>query len=638
MSDFIYSNKVEKKGVLANLIKSIYSEDYPQVLEFQGVWGSIAISRNPYEGFQVYESTKHICAVIGGPVLFFRDNLFLHNGGQTEGSRAILERWQKGEICWHEDLSGPFVVLIIDKQSLEVFFITDLMSYVPVYMYQVEGSLMLATHLNVLAEASNQEADIDFVSKIDFILHGIVTFPYTVYRQLNQIPPSSVHSILWQSHTVLSEFYWVPIEKEICKPIDQVACDLRSELEEYVSRVIEGAPQVAQFISGGEDSRVISALLPKKLERHAFIFLDAMNREGVRAQKAAQIYGAEFNLFTRSPTHYLDILPAAADLIGDGAEYFHAHSLVLAKRAKLRDYPAVIGGFCSDSLLKAACIEQKVYTKKLPFLPQIKKDKSLRGDPVNSTIFKEELLDELKRRRHKRLESIKKYRSDSAEEWFELWPSSMNDASPNVHVNRRLFRSYEPFMANGVVKIVSEIPQKWKLNRRLFHKVAQVYLRDSKWLFHSDGRLPYFSWRINSFIQFVVWGYQQISKRIGLDKTHQGSWGEWEMLFKSGEFQKRVASYDEGKAMMAAVFKDENIAIYELFKSSELGLNQRINLLHTLYSNHKAMKKIEAEILLEQPFRVSQLSLSQSNMQMSPSQHSYSRVGKLQSEIERDLL
>lgn len=597
MSDFIYSNQKLKKGELTKDIHSIYHENFPEIQEFRGEWGTLAISRNLYNGFQIYENSMHICVVVGGPVLFFRDNGFLNNGPETEGTIAIYERWITGEICWDEDLSGPFIVFILNKQSAEIFCVTDLMSYIPVFTYQTEKTLMLSTHLNALAQASNQQFNMDLVSKADFILHGIVTFPYTVYRDINQIPPSSIHFTKSPSHSLKSEYYWVPTEMKKSMPIGDAAENLRAALKSYVNNITDGMPHIAQFISGGEDSRVISALLPKELNRQAFIFLDSMNREGVRAKKAAAAYGAEFNLYTRNKTHYLDILPAAADMVGDGAEYFHAHSLKLANKAKLEEYPAVFGGFCSDSLLKAACIVQPRLMSRFPFMPQIKRKGLLRGDPVDNSIFRKELLQELRKRREVRLDFIKKYRNESAEEWFELWPSSMNDASPNVHVNRRLFRSYEPFMANGVVKISAAVPQKWKLNRRIFHKMAKPYFKQTKWLFHSDGRLPYFPWYINSGIQLAVWGYQQTTSRMGLDKKYQGSWGEWNLFLKNGEFQKKIDQYGDGAKVMTMAFTESDIN--KVFKSNELALIQRINLLHTLYSNQKSMATIEEELLNE---------------------------------------
>src|SRR5699024_10278447 len=93
--------------------------EVPLVDEFHGRWGSLAISRNLYNGFQVLETTQHICVVIGGPVLCFQENSFLIQNSETAGTEAIYNRWLEGNIKWDQDLSGPFVVLIIFKNNSE---------------------------------------------------------------------------------------------------------------------------------------------------------------------------------------------------------------------------------------------------------------------------------------------------------------------------------------------------------------------------------------------------------------------------------------------------------------------------------------------------------------------------------------
>ncbi|WKA57756.1 asparagine synthase-related protein [Planococcus shenhongbingii] len=597
MSDFIYSNQMTEAGVLKKEIHLIYHEDFPEVKEYHGNWGSLAVSRNLYNGFNEYEDSDYLCVVIGGPVLYFRDNLFLNEDPSTEGTKAIFNRWKKGEMCWDEDLSGPFNILIINKKTSEIFCITDIMSFIPVFVYQNTSTLMLSTHSDALARAANQHLNVDVVAKVDFILSGVVTYPYTVYQHLFQIAPASIHFKKPATTLLKSESYWIPAECSNKLSIDKAAEDLREALEVYVAKVTKGMPNIAQFISGGEDSRLLSGLLPNQSKREAFIYLNSMNREGIRAKKTADAYGVQFNLFTREKTHYLEILPAAADMIGDGAEYIHAHTLKFYKKSNLLKFRAVFGGFYSDSLLKGDCIVKPKVIGRLPFMPQMKRRNHSRGDQIISSVFSKQILQEVAKRRTEHLNFVRSFREKTAEEWFELWPSSMNYAIPNLHVNRRLFRSYEPFMANHVVKISAMASQKWMLNRRLFHKTAKPYFKKTKWLFHSDGRLPYFPWYINSFIQFWVWGYQQISTKIGLVKEYQGPWGEWDLLFESEEVKKYIEKYSNGSIVMDDVFimKDLN----KVFKSNELTVTQKINLLQTLYSNQKISELVEEDLVKE---------------------------------------
>lgn len=588
MSDFVYSGNKTAIGKLTESIQSIYKEDIPRVQEYHGDWGSLGVSENLYNGFRPFEDDTYICIVTGGPVLYFQDNLFLNNGGNNEGSKAILQRWMDKRIKWDEDLSGPFVIFIINKKTAIITCVTDLMSFIPVYAFQHSGEHIISTHVDVLGSVSGQLHAQDIVSKVDFILHGIITYPYTAYRRITQLQPSSVHSTESEKNQLSSNSYWLPQESLVYTSISEAAKDLRDSMEDYVSRITEGMPIIAQFISGGEDSRAISGLLPQKIKRDAFIFLDSFNREGRRAQKAAAAYDSNFIVSTRSDTHYMDILPAGADLVGTGAEYVHAHTLKFSKSCGLVAYPAVFGGLYSDDILKGNSISKIFESLKLPFLPEVKSWQRAREKRINKNLFNDEVLEELTRRRTAHLNLVRSFRKFSAEEWFELWPSSMNWVLPTHHANRRLFRSYEPFMGNGVVKVSAAVPQRWRLNRRLFLAATKPYLRQTKWLFHSDGRLPYFPWYLNNFIQFWVWSYQQAVTRSGLVKGFQGPWGDWDTIMKSREYQKLIELYGKGIWEMRFAFEEKNFR--NIFKSKKLTRMQRINLLQTMYSNQKIME------------------------------------------------
>ncbi|MFS0674966.1 asparagine synthase-related protein [Ornithinibacillus sp. 179-J 7C1 HS] len=581
MSDFLFSNKQVENGKLTKDIQAIYDKNPPFVQEYHGEWGSLATSRNIYRAFQPLETENHLVVVIGGPVLTFQSNDFLTiQENSTKGTKAIYDRWLEQSIKWDEDLDGPYVVLIIDKINGELLCVTDIMAYIPVFHYQNEEGCFLGTHIDALAVAAGQTDNPDLVSHVDFILHSVVTFPYTAYKGIFQLAPSSEHVV--KEADLQSTPYWSPEEKNPYTSLKEAAKDIDKALTTYVDRITEGMDTIGQFISGGEDSRLLSALLPKKAKREAFIFLDNLNREGKVAEKAADAYGANLKLATRDKLHYLDILPACVNMVGNGAQYFHAHTFGFHESCHLNDFEAVFGGLFSDALLKGARIKKVRGTKRFPFLPQIKNTSYSAGAEIRKPEFNKEILEKLTKRRQLHLEKVKQFRDDSADEWFEMWPVSMNMNIPNLHVNRRLFRSYEPFMTNDIVKISAAVPQEWKLNRKLFHKASKRRLRPTKWLAHSDGRLPYFPWYINSVIQFCYFVYEKIGRKAGFVKGNQGPWGEWDVVMNSKEWQESVKKYATGADGLSEVFMSSDIKL--LFEKSSLNYVQRINLLQTLYS------------------------------------------------------
>lgn len=585
MSDFVYSRVPQEPGSLSASLRAIYHEDPPETAEYHGRWGSLAVSRNVYDGFQPYETGDHICIVLGGPVLYFEGAERLTRQG-TAGTRAVLERWIQGRLRLDADLSGPYLLFIVDKNTAEITVVTDMMSFIPCYSYSQKGEIYLSSHVDVLAGASGQGHAIDQTSIVDFILHGIVTYPYTVYQDVRQIQPASIHTLSLHSSQLHSQAYWTPEEKMQYASVRQAASALRKSLQRYMNAATRDLCHAALFISAGEDSRLISALLPPEIQRDAYIFLDHMNREGRIAERAAKSCGLNFHARFRRPAHYLDILPACHDLVGSGSQYHHVHTYGFHKECGLRDYPAVFGGLLSDALVKGSRIKKLRGCGRFPFLPQIKNARYSPAAPLRHPAFSDAVLAELTKRRRQHLEYVKTFRKRSAEEWFELWPISMNLCIPNIHGNRRLFCSFEPFTDVEVVKLSAAVPQRWKLNRRLFYHAAKPLLRRTRWLLHGEGRLPAFPWYINLFVQFFVWTGFQAAMLTGLVDRNQGPWGEWESLLHSERYQEHWQQAADGLHMLEDVLADRNPKALEQLKTM-----QKINLLQVLYSQCSAKSK-----------------------------------------------
>src|SRR5690606_14777099 len=178
------------------------------------------------------------------------------------------------------------------------------------------GEIYLGTHVDALANAAGEQNSFDQTSLADFVLNDVVTFPYTAYENLRQLVPSSEIVFSAESSAPKVTSYWIPKEDNPYKTVQEAAEALRQGISGYVDRVTGNMTKVAQFISAGEDSRSLSGMLPERLQRDAFVFLDSMNREGRIAKRVAEIYGAKFHVGYRSATHYLEILPEASKLVG----------------------------------------------------------------------------------------------------------------------------------------------------------------------------------------------------------------------------------------------------------------------------------------------------------------------------------
>jgi len=553
MSDFIFSSRRHPRGQLSSALFDIYTTAPPSTCEYHGPWGSLAVTKSTYQGFDVLETKALICVVIGQPALHFVDNAFASYTNSRAGTQIILDQWISAGITWDEDLSGPFVVLIIDKAQRTAHCITDLMMFIPVYQHHTHETIRWSTHVDALANVTGQQDCFDDASLTDFVLNHVVTYPHTVYKGIQQCAPASIHKVCPNGDGLIYsqcdvESYWEPLEHRCFNTLEEAAAALRGGVQEYIHRIIGSSNRVAQFISAGEDSRVLAGMLPMEIARDAYIFLDSMNREGKIAQKVAASYGATFTPFFRSSNHYLEILPEASRLVGSGHQYIHAHSMLSSATQTLSEYHAVFGGYIADSLLKGLYTSKRKLVKGVPLLPEFPIYISRNLKNRNNAFFLKEHLEEMHLRRKRHLQRLCQIRPHSADEWFELWPATMRAGISNLYVNRRLFASHEIFMAKESVKVAAASPIGWKLNRRLFHRAFHPALVKAKLIMHPDGRLPYYSWWLNSFIQPATVTVRTICQYVqGKSRQNEGPWGDWRVMLRSSSWEDMVRSASESQ-------------------------------------------------------------------------------------------
>lgn len=135
-------------------------------------------------------------------------------------------------------------------------------------------------------------------------------------------------------------------------------------------------------------------------------------------------------------------------------------------------------------------------------------------------------------------------------------------------------------MSKDIVKVSASVPQKWKMNRKLFLAVAKPLLEPAKWLMHGDGRFPYFPWYVNIWIQFFYWLWEELLKKLKVINGNQGSWADWDAVFQSKAWKQTLHLYKDGINRLDEVFIEKDPEkLMERFD-----LLKKLNLIQVLYS------------------------------------------------------
>ena len=532
MSDFIFSTKSINKEIINKHFSEIYHK--PISINYtETQYGILAFPNNHYNGFLSYETKNFSLIVIGGPILNFTNNNFINAKNSNEGTIAIYERWiENKKMVWDTDLSGPYVILYLNKVNGDLRIVSDMMSFIPCYHNPKNNDLILGTNIDIVSKINDNSFDTTSIA--EFILSEIITFPYTAYKEIKQLNPGSIYHWNLELSNTLKEYriYWQPYEPSSPEKIDYLSKKLKDGFEAYFHNFKQPNLKIGAFLSGGTDSRIIVSKLSEYLPIDTFIFVDNHNRESLVADKIADEIGTEHKLIQRSSNYYLDILKPACDLIGITSEYVHVHTYGLVNECKLEKYNGVFGGFLADTFLKGHHIKLKNIPKIFRFLPIPDKQSESNNVILNySKLIENHVVDEVNSRRKKHRNRLKNLRPSSYNEWFNIWPITMHNDTANIHGNRRLFKNFEPFTASEIVKIAAKATQEQKLNNKLFLSAMREILEKTKNIPHANGTMPYYPWYINNIFKFIF----NVKKKITFFKkqTNQGPWTDWEILLNS---------------------------------------------------------------------------------------------------------
>jgi hypothetical protein len=551
VSDFLFCSRPRPPGELKAVLHRWLGPVTAEVDEYAGAWGTLAVARAPHDPPPVVQDHQGITVLIGEP---FADFPPLPKGPAVDAGRrqALHQRLMAaGDEEWEDLLDGPFAALSMDSSTGHGAVVTDLFAWITVFQANSrDGGLVTGTHADAVAQAAGALGEIDPVSAVESMGYYAITYPRTLYPAVRQARPGCVHRFSadeWAGEHV----YWRPVEQTGFGSLDEAAAALRSALVDDVALAVQGRSEAGLLLSGGEDARAVLGAVPRGVPVRAFIYAEAERREVRAARRVARAYGVPLTFAPRPPGHDLLHMETVAAMVGTQNEFVDVHGYGLHASLGLDRLPVVLGGFSSDALLKADNVPPKA-------------SKRVRGGgeagfrtlrPPGLPGVRPELLAEAMARRDAYRRSLAELRPESADEWSFIYPFSMRKYAANLHGNRRLWRSHEPFMSNRVVRIAAAVPQSWKVGRQLFHHAMRPLLARSWHVPHTRNRLPYFPPALNAAVRPLL-GAARFLRALatGELRANHESWPVWAELVQTGWMNDAEARHPAAESPIAAVF------------------------------------------------------------------------------------
>ena len=230
-----------------------------------------------------------------------------------------------------ERVVGMFAFAWWDVANRRLLLARDRLGIKPLYYQILADGIAFASELKALRVLGRPEVERSAVR--DFLFHGYIPAPKTIYRGICKLPAG--HTLSWHDGRVTIERYWQPSTQLVVRSAQDTLQQLDGLLREVVTGHTLADVPVGVFLSGGMDSALTSYYLDAP--RTYSLGFDAGDRSELDAAHRAARHLAtrhtEMNAPAADFAAALDLLPQVFDEpFGDSAAWSNYLIAQLARR------------------------------------------------------------------------------------------------------------------------------------------------------------------------------------------------------------------------------------------------------------------------------------------------------------------
>jgi asparagine synthase (glutamine-hydrolysing) len=204
--------------------------------------------------------------IFGSHVLTYNGELYNHerlraglrgpwaSSGDTEVLLRLLAT--EGADCLAR-LVGMFAFASWDSRSKTLLLVRDRLGIKPLYYRPLPDGIAFASELKALMLLGT--ADIDQSAVRDFLFHGYIPAPKSIYRGIYKLP--AAHTLTWQAGKLSVARYWNPSPQIVERGAEETVQQLDALLREVVPQHTVSDVPVGVFLSGGIDSALTAYYL-----------------------------------------------------------------------------------------------------------------------------------------------------------------------------------------------------------------------------------------------------------------------------------------------------------------------------------------------------------------------------------------
>src|SRR5882724_1666049 len=296
----------------------------------EGVWGQpgVALAHRRLAILDLSECA-HQPMVFESQVLCYNGEIYNHERlradlsgpWQSTGDTEVLVHLlaKQGSACL-DRLVGMLALAAWDMREQRLLLARDRLGIKPLYYQVLPDGIAFASELKALLVLGQPEIDRSAVR--DFLFHGYIPAPKTIYRGIAKLPAG--HLLTWQAGRIRIERYWNPSPAIIARSAADTVRELDALLGDVVPAHTLSDVPVGVFLSGGIDSALTAYYLDTP-RTYTLGFDSGARSETAAARRAAAHLRTEHLEMTAPLADFaeaLDRIPALFDEpFGDSAAW-----------------------------------------------------------------------------------------------------------------------------------------------------------------------------------------------------------------------------------------------------------------------------------------------------------------------------
>jgi asparagine synthase (glutamine-hydrolysing) len=292
--------------------------------------------------------------VFGAHVLTYNGELYNHerlraalpgpwvSSGDTEVLLRLLAT--EGSACLSR-IVGMFAFASWDTQTRRLLLARDRLGIKPLYYRLLPDGIAFASELKALMLLG--AAQIDPSAVRDFLFHGYIPAPKTIYSGIFKLPAG--HLLNWQAGNVSVERYWRPSSTVIERSADETVKQLDALLGEVIPDHTVSDVPVGVFLSGGIDSALTAYYLDAP---HTFTlgFESDARSEAHAARQVAEHLNTEHMEMTAPQADFAGALDRMPELFDEPFGDSAAWSNYLIAQFARREVTVALSGEGGDEI------------------------------------------------------------------------------------------------------------------------------------------------------------------------------------------------------------------------------------------------------------------------------------------------